>query len=253
MKKETKKYLFICLFIILISLLILLFINLSKRRYLYLILDNEIIKYEDGKYNKVDFEDAEDELFKVLVQKQYLGNYYADSFDYEAREILFKLDNESYVFSQPLLGLQSDIKLIDFNKVDFEKDDLNYLNEIYHGNDFKKLNDFTEASKVVIDLDNNGIKDTIYNVIYELDEDYAYSTIYIDLNGNIEVLCEEQGYDIDNRVENIIFYLQYIIDIDNDGNYELIISHSNNDIDEYSIYSLNGSYEESYYTSIGGE
>ncbi len=247
-----KKYIYISILIVVISLLTIFVINYSKSSSTYIILDNYIVKYEDGIYDTVSFEDGKDRLFRIIVDRNYLGNYYTDHYDSESDYIFFRLDDQSYVFTDQLLGLQDNVDYIDFEKVTFNKEDLKVLNSIYSGNEFKSVKEFTEATKAIIDLDNNGIDDIVYSVNYQLDDDYIYSTVFVNLNGEIEVLDEDQGYDDGNRVINTTFSLQYIVDIDKDDKYELILSKSNNDVYSYSIYSLDEQYVESYFTGFWG-
>ena len=181
-----------------------------------------------------------------------MGNYYSDHYDSESDLIFFKQDDKSYVFKDSIIGLQNNVDYIEFEKLSFDKDDLELLNSIYNGRRFDSIKEFTEASKVVIDLDNNGVDDIIYNAIYELDNDYIYSVIFVNLNGNIQILDEDQGYDEGKRVVNTIFLLEYIIDINKDKKYELIFSKYNSDVPSYSIYSLEDEYVESYFSGFRG-
>lgn len=247
-----KKYVFIGILIIIISILIIILINNSNSNSTYIIIDNEVIKYEDGLYNTVPFEESIDKLFRIMAQGNYMGNYYSDHYDSESDLIFFKQDDKSYVFKDSIIGLQNNVDYIEFEKLSFDKDDLKLLNSIYNGRRFDSIKEFTEASKVVIDLDNNGVDDIIYNAIYELDNDYIYSVIFVNLNGNIQILDEDQGYDEGKRVVNTIFLLEYIIDINKDKKYELIFSKYNNDVPSYSIYSLEDEYVESYFSGFRG-
>lgn len=250
MKQDIKKPIIIGLIIIVVSISLIVILKSIKKSNNYLMLDNEIIKYEDGKYRQVKFNDVENELFRLIVQKQYLGNYYADHYDTESDSIFFKLDDKSYMFAKPLLGIQEDVNYIEFEKKTVKSDDLKELRSI---SSYEKINtitdikEFNEATKVEKDLDNNGEYDTIYSFIYEFDETNYYSIIFIKLNNKLQLIDEEYG-----RGYNTTFSLEYIIDIDNDKNYELIISKSSDDIPNYSIYTLKNEYVESYFTSIGG-
>lgn len=246
-----KKYIFIGILIIAISILIIFIINNSNSSSTYIILDNEVIKYEDGLYNKVDFEESIDKSFRIILDNQYLGNYYSDHYDFESELIFFKYDDQSYVFKDSIIGIQNNVDYIEYEKINFDKTDLDLLNSIYDGNSFKDLKEFTEASKVIIDLDDNGIDDIIYNATYELDNEYIYSIIFVNLNGNIQILDEDQGYDEGPRVVNTVFRLEYIIDVSKDKEYELVISKYNSDVPSYSIYSLENEYVESYFSGFG--
>ena len=246
MKLESNKTIMIIILISVFSVLLIIFMKiLNDKSGSYLILDNEVILFQNGKYTKMNVDSLEDELFRMIVQKKYVGSYKLDHIDVESSNILFKLDNSSYAFSMPILGIQKDVEYLTLDKKDFDNNDLNELKKVFK-KDKLNIKDFNEANKVIVDLDNNGTNDIIYSVTLELDERSVYSSVFVNLNGNIQVLCEDKDY------KKTTYSLEYIIDINNDKKYELIVSKSLNDISNYIIYSLNNNYVESYSTSIGG-
>ena len=251
---DKKKSIIIISVVLIICLLIVFLVSsLSSNNYshYYLVLDNEIIKYEDESYTKVDPSDMDKESFKILSLKTYLGNFFYDHYDYDSSNIFFMKEDKSYLFDKPLLGLQDNAEYINYEKINLEEEELLSFIPTFDKVNIDNTSFFTEASKVEIDLDNNGEIDYIYNFLYEgEDESDDFSTIIVEINGNRSILDEDIPKEVDNIYEITKMSLEYILDLDNDKNYELIFTKTTSDNPEYSIYKLDDTYKEVYYTHM---
>ena len=132
----------------------------------------------------------------------------------------------------------------DFNKRNITKDDLMYFNEISELN-IKKATDLTQASYIEIDIDNDGDLEYIYEGTYESNNNVKngysnedFSTIFYLDNNKINVIELSKPFVEDKELYFDSYLIKEIIDLDNDGNLELIVEDYLFDYGTYNIYKI---------------
>jgi len=227
-KKELKKYFKIGI-VIFIIVIIYIFVALkiggktpiTNLKEKYLIVGNYLIlKYEDGTWkqvNKMNDKILENKfsLYDGLVKKDDLFIEYASNkfiflnSNYEET----KIENFRYAF----VGID-DIKPANYTWEFYENVDKNYLQSFLNKNNISKIDSFIfGTTKTTYDFDNDGTKETIYTTTNESLSEVKqtnFSGIFMVQNNKITTISNEDGP----------YYVQEVLDIDNDGTYEIIVS-----------------------------
>ena len=72
--------------------------------------------------------------------------------------------------------------------------------------------------------------------------------LYVSANNNVVVLDEDYPQEDLGGYLFYAFNVEYVLDINKDNKYELIVSKSHYDVTDYSIYELDSTYTELFYT-----
>ena len=246
-KEEIKKYLKIGIIILLVVALYVFMIfkingktpisNLEEK---YLIVgDYLIMEYKDKKWKQLNefSEEILDSKFSVydgLTKIDELSMQYASG-----KWIFLKNDYEEEnvsSFRYAFTGIEN-IAPANYNWSFYETSDANILLEFLKMHEIKDIDAFIDGTtKVSYDFDSDGIKETIYTTTNEslsANDETTFSGIFMEKNGTIITINEKEGP----------YYIQEVLDIDNDGKYEIIISNGVVNIptieDCYQIYKIN--------------
>ena len=248
MKEKNNNKLIIVLVIVVALLAGALVLEyLSKPNNKYIVLDDFIIEYNKTGIKKANYEDAKGYSFRILYSNNYIGNYTYDHTDIELKRLYFKNEDGINIINTPILGLDKNTDLIDINIDSMNEDDFNLYKSMKEGNTNYKLSDLTIANKAVIN--NNGKNITVYSVKYEgKNEEDDHSMLFASNGKSIYMLDEDYPREVTGGYEFYSFNIEYVIDLNKDNKYELIVSKSHLDVTDYSIYSLDGEFPELYYT-----
>ena len=122
-----------------------------------------------------------------------------------------------------LIGFSKNLgRVININKVDIDSNDLNVINGIL--NKSIVIDDINKYEKVNIDLDNNGIMDSIIYVTNIMDEELNsyFSLLYVVFNGSVYVLKNDDITN-DNFYEKPLYSIKAVVDINGKSVNNIII------------------------------
>ena len=198
----------------------------------YLVIGNESIwENKNNSWKKVTYDDVNNKKLNVFIDNMYSGKY-----TLKYGKVWNLYDNSGLVMYEDLFVAMSDVNwdIVNINIDSISKEDLIYINSVL--NSKYSLEDITLNEKVNVDLNNNGIIDTIINV-GNLNRDGLDK--YFSIDGKKEILINE---DIDvkdnlnypiyrinsllrkNGLINIILHKGYFSEAGTNGNrmYEII-------------------------------
>lgn len=168
--------------------------------------------------------------YNVYINKEYKGLY-----DIELSNdkwYYFDNNNNDMDFEGSLFAYNGSrkISMIDYSINTIAEDDLNYVIKAIDDKSINQINlsDLTVNEKVLLDLDNDGKNEEIYaisNFFCELCDDVKkfYSIAFIVDNNKITILNKSIG---DDYYSMNLYQINYIIDLDKDNNYEIVLSKS---------------------------
>ena len=199
----------------------------------YLVIGNESIwENKSNSWKKVTYDDVNNKKLNVYIDNMYSGKY-----TLKYGKVWNLYDNSGLVMYEDSFVAMSDVNwdIVNINIDSISKEDLIYINSVL--NSKYSLEDITLNEKVNVDLNNNGIIDTIINVgnLNRDGLDKYFSLVYV----IIEILINE---DIDvkdnlnypiyrinsllrkNGLINIILHKGYFSEAGTNGNrmYEII-------------------------------
>ena len=240
MKDFFRKYKVYIIILLLLFIYFVVFSFLSgmvkeeDEKYANIVVDGiGIWEYKNREWNTIldsDFEES-DSLYKIYSSNEYIGDY------------IVKINNSKlYAFDSKYNSLQYDGSIMgiesnyDINVISFDYSSVNGNDEIILDNITDKYSSYQAyAKKINIDIDNNEINDILYVIDYYNVDDKLFSEIYLYSN-NIDLvpIIEYTGayynyYDV-----------SYILDIDNDGICEVILSSDYYSNISYKIYKIKG-------------
>ncbi len=187
----------------------------------YLIIDNtDIFTYKNNRFTKVTL--VPNSKFVVYVNNQKIGNYYLEKSNVWN---LFDENNNYVNYEGNILAftnnnLNINVREVTVNEID--ENDFEYIKQIININ---SINDLSLNSKIVVDLDHNGINDKIISVS-NLDSDNQekyYNLLYVDLNNKKQILINNIVKDEDVLIAPN-YYLNYVVNINNENIDSIIIT-----------------------------
>ena len=220
-----------------------LFVNNTR----YILLDDNIIEYNNNTIKKANINDVIDLRFRIIYNDEYFGNNTLNGVDDTTSRLLFKNKDGINSLKTPLLGLDENTELIDFKEEDLNEEEFNLYKGMVNGDVNYKLSDLTIGSKATIDV--NGKKVYVYTVLYEgktASDDH--SMLFVSSGKNVYMLDEDYPQEDYGGYVFYTFETKYVLDINKDGKYELVVAKNHYDVTDYSIYELDGKFRELYYT-----
>lgn len=203
----------------------------------YLVIGNESIwENKNNSWKKITYDDVNNKKFNVYIDNMYSGKY-----TLKYGKVWNLYDNSVLVMYEDLFVAMSDVNwdIVNINIDSISKEDLIYISSVL--NSKYSLEDITLNEKVNVDLNNNGVLDTIVNVgnLNRDGLDKYFSLVYVIIDGKKEILINE---DIDvkdnlnypiyrinsllrkNGLINIILHKGYFSEAGTNGNkmYEII-------------------------------
>jgi len=251
MKSKNKKpYIIVLIILFIFSLIVFLTVknNNSKSNNLYLIIDqSSVFEYNKNKWQSIS----------KLKYDQYNWkkcNYYEDS-KFLGSNYLVYTNNKWYVFNSNkeailqnntflAIGGNKKVQVKNITQVNTDQTDEILIRQVLNENSITDYQNYVTRSKVVTDLDNDNKNETLYILSNMFPTDFSPSKVY-----NIVFVKDDDAIlyiykDIDelaNMYDNCKVYLNNIIDINQDSNYEIIIGcgyYSTNGV-KNNMYTLN--------------
>ena len=195
-------------------------------------------RYEDRQWNNIyDYEYLDDDnYFKVYSHNHYYGEYTLRVNNNSLYAFDTNYDSLQYEGSLMAYSSNYDINVFLFDYEMINDNDRLILNDIINSN----LNYNMSANKVIVDLDNDESLETIYILNFYDDTDYVtFSGIYVYDEELEEVIVGEY-------LTSFEYNVCYILDIDEDNKYELVLSSLYYNNLNYSVYKDNGKGYELY-------
>ena len=151
----------------------------------YLVIGNESIwENKNNSWKKVTYDDVNNKKLNVFISGKYTLKY---------GKVWNLYDNSGLVMYEDSFVAMSDVNwdIVNINIGSISKEDLIYINSVL--NSKYSLEDITLNEKVNVDLNNNGIIDTIINVgnLNRDGLDKYFSLVYVIIDGKKEILINE--------------------------------------------------------------
>jgi hypothetical protein len=182
-------------------------------------------KFEEGKFLRVnDSKEYNSMDFKVYDQDKYLGKY---NVVFMEKMYLFDGQKNSIKYNGNIFAINGNLKadIIRFKQEEINKRDYKILEELLKNEKIEEDISKITLTKVMIDIDGDGTKETIYTASNAFDETVQTSLSYIYLirKNKAEILISKKMSVERMLSDNCVPFINHIIDIDRDKNYEFII------------------------------
>lgn len=161
--------------------------------------------------------------YNVYMDNKKIGNYY-----------LWK-DDKWYIFDENKKAINQSGKMLayisnhDIDILDYKEEqitDYSYVHQVLKENGISTSSLFTTNLQTKVDVDSDGTTETLYVISNAFALDYIpdtiFSIVFIEKNGMIEYLYK--NIDQNRNFNGCKPYLNYILDVDKDQKYEIIIS-----------------------------
>ena len=212
-------------------------------------INNNKWNYSESDYSAV-FKQSK---FDVYSGNKYLGKY---NIKYTDHWYIYDDDYHSIDYDEQLLVTSvGAIQLSDFDKIEFDNDD---INSIKHTLDQEKIvyNDDINGYKIYFDIDDDGHNEILYNVysihdgITDLEENYEesnedsylYNLIYI-VKNDTKYFLEKEIFENQEYYYSMLFHdIDYILKTKNSNKYKIVIYEtrfSATNERSYSVYEFN--------------
>lgn len=191
----------------------------DSKEYSYMIINNESIWGYNGSWIK-----SNNSLIDNTNLETYINNVYSGFYTYKLGNVWNLFDGSNLItYDGLLIGFSKNLgRVININKVDIDSNDLNVINSIL--NKSIGIDDINKYEKVNIDLDNNGIMDSIIYVTNIMDEELNsyFSLLYVVFNGSVYVLKNDDVTN-DNFYEEPLYSIKAVVDINGKSVNNIII------------------------------
>lgn len=191
----------------------------DSKEYSYMIINNESIWGYNGSWIK-----SNNSLIDNTNLETYINNVYSGFYTYKLGNVWNLFDGSNLItYDGLLIGFSKNLgRVININKVDIDSNDLNVINGIL--NKSIGIDDINKYEKVNIDLDNNGIMDSIIYVTNIMDEELNsyFSLLYVVFNGSVYVLKNDDVTN-DNFYEKPLYSIKAVVDINGKSVNNIII------------------------------
>ncbi len=234
--------LYFLLFLFVIFIIVFLIINSGSKDYL-IIKENLILTKRFSKWKQVKRVDDKllEKKYSVIDEKKYDKVTLKYNKDYDSWYYLddsykdLNLTKVRVAYTKMFKGA----KPADYSYSLYDDSDNSIVREALNNKDISKFQN--RISKYSFDLDNDGTLDTIYTLTNESlavtdDNEEKYSAIFLAANGKFVNFLDDD--------HSKPYRLIDIVDIDNDGKYEVIVNKGDLDLSYfdscYQIYKING-------------
>ena len=229
--KNNKVYIVLIAILILFAVLMYFMVGkekIEKRKQAVTILTGEktVFEYSNNKWSSNNNIKKYDwKKFSIFLDNEYKGEYYVWNDD---RWLIFDDNKEAVNYTENFLGISANINvnLIPFNTL--ENSDLNYASQVLRGHDISPNADLTVNTVTNVDIDGDGIEESIYIIsnAFPIDFEPAMTFSYIFMVKEDQIYMIYQFEDDNNLDNGLKPYISSILDVDNDGIYELLITYA---------------------------
>lgn len=253
--KKNKPIIMIIVAIILYGIVMcIIFFNLdsddsSLLQHNYLIINGEnFYEYENNQIKTISFSDTnfDDDKFNIYNEGKNRGSFYVakDGSEYQFIKFFRNKGSDGYIPKLPFIALTQGIEPIIFEKEDLEDNDIENLKKIMLDKEILDIGTLFNSYKINVDIDNDAKEETLYvvsNYDYINISDKMFSIVYV-YDDNKEYILEENYYTQDNIDEFIQLDISYILDLDGEKKYTIVVSSSDNNTTIDNFYLKSNSY-----------
>ncbi|MDO5002951.1 MAG: hypothetical protein Q4E39_01810 [bacterium] len=224
MKNKRYIYIIVLLFISISLFLIFYGINIIKdynKDEILIVSDNIFRKYKSKWFKIQDIKSMNWKKFHIYVNNDYYGDKYLY---YNEKWYIFEKDRKALTYSGDILAFNTDYKVLKFNEVN------NYLDEnikrVLNENNSEEVG-IEDSYYIDVDIDGDNSLERIYVVTNrfseKLDSGKFFSYVFLLKNNKITYIYKESSKD-NNSYSGCKPYVNNIIDVDDDGKYEVILA-----------------------------
>lgn len=196
----------------------------KKANEVLIIRNNTKFHYNNHKWYKIEEDDYlkfDGKNYDVYQEKSFFGNY---ELMFNNKWYLFDKDENSIDYDDEIFAYsgKKDLKFIDFKKSNLDSKDVNYINKALEKIEVKNYKGYFEGEKISMNIDKDNKEEIVYIVNGSYDSKVFTLCFLVD---NKDILIIDS--DILAKEDSIllkIYDFHSIIDIGNDGKYEVIIS-----------------------------
>lgn len=205
-------------------------INKENSKYANIVVDGvNIWEYKEGNWRVVSEDEfgEEEQIFDLYSSSEYYGDYTVKV----NNKKLYAFDDKykSLQYKDSVLAINSnyDIDVFFFGYSVVSEEDKTILADVIN------VNYNSDIRKIPLDVNNDDVEDCFYVIDYYESNEVLFTEIYY-YDGKLRNIINNNGamysiYDID-----------YILDINNDEKYEIIVSSSYFNVVSYKVYKLDG-------------
>lgn len=205
-------------------------INKENSKYTSLIIDGvNIWELSAGSWKTLteDEFDGQDNLYDLYSADEYYGDYTIKI----NNKRLYAFDNKynSLQYNNSVMAINSnyDIDVYFFGYSEITDTDKNILSDVINNNYANNI------KKISIDVNDNDKDEHFYVVDYIVENEVAFTEIYY-YDGKLREVVTNEG------ARYLIYDIAYILDINDDDKYEIVISSNYFNTTTYKVYKLDG-------------
>lgn len=229
--KKNKVYFIVASVLLIYFIVVFVFALVSDKldkEYANIIIDGTVSwEYKERKWNNVyEFDYLDDDTYyRVYSRSEYYGEYTLRVNNNTL--YAFDSDYKSLQYNGSILGVYSnyDINVVQFNYEVVDDSDKQILSSVINNYSNYEL----RANKIYVDLNSDQVDEIIYVVNFYNSDDIVFSGIYI-YNDELRKVV------VDNNMASFVYNVSYILDVDNDSSYEIVISLAYMGNTSYSVY-----------------
>lgn len=234
MIKKYKGYIIVIGVLVVYFVFAFIFASRSKKmdsQYISIVIDGVSgWEYKNREWNTINDFTRIDETIKYKIYSY--NNYYGDYTIKVTNNYLYGFDSDynSLQYNGSILAYNSniDVNVLSFDYLSADSGDIFILKDIL--DKYSIYN--TSIKKVIIDLNNDNNDEYIYILnIYNDNNDSIFSGIYLYDNELKEIIKSNNSY-------SSVYNVAYILDLDKDNIFEIVISSNFYDNFSYSIYNF---------------
>lgn len=230
-----KKRTYIILIIIMVLFFVLSYIflgadSLKRQKYESLIVigNNSVFAYKNNNWDRLKVEnDTLKEFswqeFDIYSKNEKLGTY---SLWYDSKWYAFDKKRKAINLDDSFIGISSnyEIKVLDYQQEQFTSS--NYVTQILKENNLPINSQFTSNYKIDLDVDQDESLEELYLItnVFPIDfnPEKLFAIVFMVKGDNIYYLYKDIRNN--NSFNGCKPFVQSILDVDNDNNYEVLIS-----------------------------
>ncbi len=228
-----KKYIILIAIMIIYCLILFFFVGLDnlkgEQREATIIIDTETAwKLEKNNWvniiNNIKNGELDDKLFTVFINNENIGNYYLEKSN---SWLLFDEKKNPYSYELgSFFAIRANYSVNILNTNYNEITDMGPVNKVLASNNIMDAEEFTVKSHYQIDFDNDGIKENFYAISNAFARETApskvFSIVFMEKDNQIYYLYN--SIDENDGQNGCKPYINTVIDLDYDQNYEIIVS-----------------------------
>ena len=230
--KKNKRYI-VLITILIIYIIIMIWwlgadnVKKSNNSTTILVGDNTVWNYSDKQWLNITNNNTIKQMnwkkFNVYLDNEKQGKYYLWHDD---KWYLFDEDKNAVNKTGQLIAFRSNYNIKVENFIETEVEDNTYIHKVLLENDLSISSKFTTKSMTLFDIDNDGVEEQFYVIsnVFALDftPDTIFSIVFMLKDNKIYYIYNDISQNIGNN--GCKPYLNSFIDVNEDNNYELIVS-----------------------------